>query len=82
MEKNKSKKKRIIIIIAVILVIFALLTVFAVSCMSKAVNHGIMDSAFSENETVKIEKQDIVNSISVSGSVQGESLVKTSGNLR
>ncbi len=81
MEKNKSKKKRIIIIIAVILVIFALLTVFAVSCMSKAVNHGFMDSAFSENETVKIEKQDIVNSISVSGSVQGENLVKITSSL-
>lgn len=81
MEKNKSKKKRIIIIIAVILVIFALLTVFAVSCMSKAVNQDIMNSAFTENETVKIEKQDIVNSISVSGSVQGESLVKITSSL-
>lgn len=81
MEKHKSKKKRIIIIIAVILVILAILSVMAVSCMSGAMISDDMNSLSAENEAIRIEKQDIVNSISVSGTVQGENLVKITSSL-
>lgn len=79
MEKTKKKKRKVIVIVVIVLVL-ALLVGGFVAC-SRAISASIeqLSSGFTELSTV--EKRDISNYISVSGSVESENMVKVSSTL-
>lgn len=79
MEQAKKKKKRIIALVIVAVILVVIIGGF-VAC-SKALSASIeqLSSGFTELSTV--EKRDISNTISVSGSVESESLVKITSTL-
>ena len=74
MEKTKRRKKPIIILI-VVLVIIALIIGGIVAC-SRALTTSLEQLGAGLIEVSEVERRDIINDISVSGTVESENIVK------
>ncbi len=79
MEQAKKKKKRIIAIVIVAVILIAIIGGFVACSQALSASIEQLSSGFTELSTV--EKRDISNTISVSGSVESESLVKVTSTL-
>lgn len=79
MVQEKKKKKKVVVIVIIVLILALLIAGF-VAC-SKAISASIdqLSNGFTELSTV--EKRDITDYISVSGSVESENMVKITSTL-
>lgn len=73
----KTTKKKKAVIIASAIAVIAVVAVSVTSCFSRTPEEYTPAGTFTE--TVAIEKQNLVNSISVSGNVEGDNIVKITG---
>jgi len=77
---RKKKKKRVITTIIIIALILGGGAYALTSCM-KSASEAMQNMAGMALETTNVEKRDITNAISVSGTVESESLVKITSKL-
>lgn len=79
MVQEKKKKRKVIIIIIIVVVLALIIGGFA-AC-SKLISDSISQLSSGITELSTVEKRDISNYISVSGSVESENMVKVSSTL-
>lgn len=78
--QKKSRKKRTVIIIVIIAVILIAMIAGIAACFSSLAS-SLENMTNSMLETTTVEKRDIVNDISVSGSVESEDLVNVTSTV-
>lgn len=77
---NKKKGKRKVIIIVSVIAVIALAGVGITSCVSNTLS-SMSSASDNSADTLKIEKQNLTNAISVAGTVESDNLVKITSTL-